>query len=125
MPAAFPPEFRQRAVGLAREWAKPVVRIAEDLGISESCLRRWMAQADIDDGAKPGLTRSEREELVRLRRENRVLRMERDLVLRHFDGSLGWSTWCWVVIGGLTPSATARPATRTAERIDAVRRLTT
>jgi transposase-like protein len=82
MPAAFPPEFRQRAVGWAREWAKPIVRIAEDLGISESCLRRWMAQADIDDGAKPGLTTSEREELVRLRRENRVLRMERDLLSR-------------------------------------------
>ena len=82
MPAAFPPEFRQRAVALARERAKPIVRIAEDLGISESCLRRWMAQADIDDGATAGLTTSEREELARLRKENRVLRMERDLLSR-------------------------------------------
>jgi len=50
MPAPFPEEFRQRAGELARERAKPIRRIAEDLGISESCLRRWMAQADIDAG---------------------------------------------------------------------------
>ena len=51
-------------------------------GVSESGLRRWMAQADIDDGNKEGLTTSEKEELSRLRRENRVLRMERDLLSR-------------------------------------------
>jgi transposase len=50
------------------------------LGISESCLRRWMDQAAINDGAKPGLTTAEREELVRLRRENRVLRMEKEIL---------------------------------------------
>lgn len=82
MPAAYPPEFRQRAVGLARERAKPIARIAEDLGISESCLRRWMAQADIDDGTRPGVTSSELEELRRLRKENRVLKMERELLSR-------------------------------------------
>ncbi len=79
MPAAVPPEFRQRAAALARERAKPIVRNAEDLGISESCLGRWMAQADIDGGARPGLTTSGREKLTRLRRENRVLPMEREL----------------------------------------------
>ena len=82
MPGAYPPEFRLRAVELARERAKPIVRIAEDLGISESCLRRWMAQADIDDGTKPGVTSGDVEELRRLRKENRVLRMERDLLSR-------------------------------------------
>ena len=56
--------------------------LARDLGVSESGLRRWMAQADIDDGNKEGLTTSEKEELSRLRRENRVLRMERDLLSR-------------------------------------------
>lgn len=82
MPGAFPPEFRQRAVGLARERAKPIVQISADLRISESCLRRWMAQADVDEGAREGLTTSERDELVRLRKEIRVLRMERDLLSR-------------------------------------------
>ncbi len=46
MPAPHPLEFRQRAVELARAGASPVARIAKDLGISESCLRNWMAQAD-------------------------------------------------------------------------------
>ena len=82
MPAPFPEEFRRRAVELARERAKPVRRIAEDLGISESCLRRWMTQADIDAGSRGGLSTSETEELRRLRKENRVLRMERELLSR-------------------------------------------
>jgi len=82
MPAPYPEEFRRRAVELARERAKPIGRIADDLGISVSGLRRWMAQAEIDEGARPGLTTTELEELRRLRKENRVLRMERDLLSR-------------------------------------------
>jgi transposase len=82
MPAARPLEFRRRAVELAREGDKPVAQIAKDLGISESGLRRWMAQADVDEGKREGLTTAEKEELTRLRRENRVLRMERDLLSR-------------------------------------------
>ena len=82
MPAVFPPEFRQRAVELARERAKPITPDCADLGISESCLRRWTAQADIDEGKREGLTTGEREELARLRKENRVLKMERDLLSR-------------------------------------------
>ena len=80
MPVAHPPEFRRRAVELARERAKPIAQIAADLDISESCLRRWMDLADIDAGRKEGLTTEEREELVRLRRENRVLRMEKEIL---------------------------------------------
>jgi len=82
MPAARPPEFRRRAVELARERDKPVAQIAADLGISESCLRRWMSLADVEDGAKDGVTRAEREELVRLRRELRVARMEVEILKR-------------------------------------------
>lgn len=82
MPAPKPPEFRKRAVDLVRETGRPAAEVARDLGISESGLRRWLAQADIDEGKKEGLTTSEREELSRLRKENRVLRMERDLLSR-------------------------------------------
>ncbi len=82
MPAPMPEEFRRRAVALAREGHKPVARVAEELGISDSGLRRWMAQADVDEGTKPGLTTGELEELRRLRKENRVLKMERDLLSR-------------------------------------------
>jgi transposase len=56
MPAPHPPEFRARAVELARERAKPVAELAKDLGISESCLRNWMVQADVEDGGREGLT---------------------------------------------------------------------
>ncbi len=52
MPAARPPEFRRRAVELARRRDKPVGVIAADLGISESCLRRWMGLADVEEGTR-------------------------------------------------------------------------
>jgi transposase-like protein len=82
MPAPKPAEFRRRAVELARERAKPIREIARDLGISESCLRRWMDQADVDEGKREGLTSDERRELVKLRRENRMLAMELEILKR-------------------------------------------
>ena len=57
MPRPHPPEFRRRAVELARLRDKPVAEIARDLGISDSCLRNWMTQADVDDGTRPGLSK--------------------------------------------------------------------
>jgi transposase len=80
VPRPHPPEFRQRAVELARERAKPIAQIASDLHISESCLRRWMEIADVDAGRKEGLSTDERAELVQLRRDNRVLRMEKEIL---------------------------------------------
>ena len=83
MPRPHPPEFRQRAVELARMRDKPVAQIAEDLGISDSCLRNWMAQADRDEGRRSdGLSTQEREELVALRRELRVARLENEILTR-------------------------------------------
>ena len=80
MPRAHPPEFRRRAVELAWLRDKPVAEIASDLGISDSCLRNWMAQADVDDGHQPGLSSDERAELVALRRKTRVLEMEVEIL---------------------------------------------
>ena len=54
MPAAKPPEFRRRAVELARRPEQPIAKIASDLGIAESCLRRWKRQADVDEGHAEG-----------------------------------------------------------------------
>jgi transposase-like protein len=82
MPAAKPEEFRRRAVELARSGEKPVAQIAKDLGISETGLRRWMAVSDIEEGRAEGLTRDDRAELVRLRRENRVQAMEIEILKR-------------------------------------------
>ncbi|MGI8937852.1 MAG: transposase [Iamia sp.] len=83
MPRPHPPEFRQRAVELARMREKPVAELASDLGISDSCLRNWMAQADRDDGRRSdGVSTAEREELVALRRELRVARLENEILKR-------------------------------------------
>lgn len=82
MPAAKPPEFRRRAVELARRPDTSVAQTAKDLGISESCLRRWMAVNDVDAGRKEGLTSDERKELVELRRRTRVLEMENEILKR-------------------------------------------
>ncbi len=82
MPAPYPEEFRRRAIALVVEEGQPAAQVARDLDIAESGLRRWVQQAKIDSGDKAGLTTSERDELVRLRREVRTLKMERDLLSR-------------------------------------------
>jgi len=58
----------------------PVGQVAEDLGISKSFLRRWMERDDVDVGRKEGLTSAERNELVELRRHNRGLEMELEIL---------------------------------------------
>lgn len=68
MPPPHPPEFCRRAVELARERAKPIAQVAADIGITETCLRIWLARADIDESHQEGLTTTERDELVKLRR---------------------------------------------------------
>ena len=82
MPRPHPPEFRQRAVELARTKVKPISQLAKDLGISESCLRTWMLKAEIEDGSREGVTTSERAELVELRRKLRVSEMENEILRR-------------------------------------------
>jgi transposase len=63
-----------------RTSGKSVGEICRDLDLTETAVRRWVAQADVDAGRRDGLTTAEREELSRLRRENRVLRDERDIL---------------------------------------------
>lgn len=83
MPRAYPEEFRHRAVELARLRERPVSQIAAELGIAQSALHRWLRQADIDEGQRhDGLTTEERAELVRLRRANRTLAMENEILKR-------------------------------------------
>jgi len=88
VPLPHPPEFRRRAVELARQVdddgnrLRPVKDLAMELGISESCLRNWVAQADVDEGRREGLTTSERSELAELRREKRRLELENEILKR-------------------------------------------
>ena len=77
MPRPHPPEFRLRAVELARERAKPIADIARDLGISESCLRNWIAKSDIEEGRREGVTAADRAETVALRRKVRLHQVQR------------------------------------------------
>ena len=77
----YPPEFRAEAVELIRSGAKTIRGLSRDLGVSDQTLRNWLRQADVDAGRRhDGLTTAERDELRRLRAENRTLRMERDLL---------------------------------------------
>jgi transposase len=77
----YPPEFRAEAIRLARTSGKPHAQIAQDLGMTSETLRLWLKQADLDEGKRrDGLTSEEQEELRRLRRENRILREEREIL---------------------------------------------
>jgi transposase len=81
VPAPYPREFRVEAIRLVRSGDRSVAEIAKDLGVSAQSLRNWVRQADLDDGRRDdGLTSDERAELARLRRENRVLRDEREIL---------------------------------------------
>ena len=82
MARRYPEEFRRRAVELARQHEKPITHIAEELGVSDATLHGWLKQADIDEGQRDGLTTEERAELVRLRRANRRLEMENEILKR-------------------------------------------
>ena len=77
----YPPEFRAEAVRLVREGGRTPDQLAQNLGCSGQVIRNWLRQTDLDAGRRSdGLTTAERDELRRLRAENRILRMERDLL---------------------------------------------
>ena len=76
----FTPAFKARTIELVRTSGKSVAEVCRDLDLTETAVRRWVAQADIDAGRRDGLTTAEREEVGRLRLENRVLREERDIL---------------------------------------------
>jgi transposase len=78
----FTPEFKTEAVRLCRVGDRTIAQVAADLDLTETALREWVKRADIDAGKGPpdALTTSEREELARLRRDNKRLTQERDIL---------------------------------------------
>jgi len=82
MPKAFPPEFRRDVVAVARKGDTTLTQIAKDFGISESCLHRWLKMADVDDGFRPGVTTAEASELRELKKRNRTLEQENEILRR-------------------------------------------
>jgi transposase len=87
----YPEEFKAEAVQLARSSPDRSIRqLAYELGIADqTTLRNWIKQAEIDRGEREGLSTEEREELRRLRRENRILREEREILKKAAVGSTG------------------------------------
>jgi transposase-like protein len=113
VPAPHPPEFRRRAVELVRRGDRPITVLAERLRISESCLRRWVAQAEIDDnGSDSRLTSAEKRELAQLRRDKRRLERENEILKR---------TVAYLARENLTGSAPAQPVAQEhdSSRVDA------
>ena len=79
---SFTKEFKTEVVELVRQPGNSVASVARDLDLTETAVRAWVKQADIDKGGREGLTSVQLAELARLRQENRVLREERDILKR-------------------------------------------
>jgi transposase len=80
-PSKYPPEFRERAVRMARESQRPIAAVARDLGVDHETLRLWVRKDEANDGSRSDLLSSaECEELAALRRENRELRRANEIL---------------------------------------------
>ncbi len=82
MPKAFPKEFRDDVVAVARTGHAPLSQIARDFGISDSCLHNWLKQAEVEEGTRPGLTEAERRELREVKKRIRLLEQENEVLRR-------------------------------------------
>ena len=82
MAKRYPKEFRDDVVKVARLHQAPMTQIAKDFGISDATLYEWMRKADVEDGVRPGQTEAEAAEVRELRRRNRVLEQEVEILRR-------------------------------------------
>lgn len=84
MPKPYPSEFRDDVVRVARsrEPGVTIERIAEDFGVHPMTLQKWLRRADVDAGAKPGLTGTEAAEIRELKKRNRLLEQENEVLRR-------------------------------------------
>ena len=82
MAKRYPKEFRDDVVQVARLHQSPMTQIAKDFGISDATLYEWLKKADVEDGNRPGVTASQAEEMRDLRRRNRVLEQEVEILRR-------------------------------------------
>jgi transposase-like protein len=76
----YPQEFRRDAAALVIDQHRTIVDVAKELGIVEQTLGNWVRQERVDRGEREGLSSTDRAEITRLQRENKQLRLERDLL---------------------------------------------
>jgi transposase len=79
---SFTPEFKAEIVELCQRGDRSIGQVARDFDLTETNVRSWVKQAEIDEGERPGLTTEERVELTKLRRENRSLREDVEVLKR-------------------------------------------
>src|SRR5690349_47081 len=79
---SFTPEFKAEIVELCHRGDRSIGEVSRDFDLTETAVREWVKQAEVDTGDRPGLTTDEREELSRLRRENRRLQEDVDILKR-------------------------------------------
>jgi transposase len=82
MPRAYPKEFREDVIRVARQGDASIEQVAKDFGIADSCLRGWLKKAEIEEGKRPGVTRQESEELRALKKRNKLLEQENEVLRR-------------------------------------------
>jgi transposase len=82
MPKPYPKEFRDDVVAVARKGQAPLTQIAKDFGISDGCLSNWLKKADIEDGNRAGLTDQQSEQMRALKKRNRLLEQENEVLRR-------------------------------------------
>lgn len=78
----FTDAYKAEVVALCQKGDRSVAEVAHDLDLTETSVRRWVGQAEVDAGRRPGRTSAEQAEIAQLRKENRVLREERDILKR-------------------------------------------
>jgi transposase len=82
MPRAFPREFRDDVVAVARRREASFAQVVKDFGISETTVQNWVSKAEVDEGVKPGVTSTEQAELREARKRIRLLEMENEVLRR-------------------------------------------
>ena len=82
MAKAYPKEFRDDVVAVARKGQAPLSQIAKDFGISEGALSNWLKKADVEDGNRPGVTEKQSVEVRELKKRNRLLEQENEVLRR-------------------------------------------
>ena len=82
MAKPYPEEFRRDVVAVARKHEAPLAQIAKDCGISEGTLNNWLKRSAVEDGIRPGMTSADAAELRELRKRNRLLEQENEILRR-------------------------------------------